>query len=149
MSHRMTYTYCLTVHVRGFVLVQAFFESQTVLFVWFFLSSISYFYTVFQIFFSTRSLARSLAESKIIANCEFLVSGDTLLTTVVKISCSLGRTLVVSVSPFLRLCKQLLLIFFGVFTCLLRSNFRNIFRAVRHLNKTKQVSRDNIYVSVL
>ena len=78
-----------------------FFESQKVLFVWFFFPSVSYLYTVSSNFFSTCSLAHS----RIIANCESLVSGDTLLTTVLKISCILGRTLAVPVSLFLRLCK--------------------------------------------
>ena len=71
MCHRMTYTYVLGPK-------------------WYFLSGSSFLYILlvysyFEMFFN----APTCSTSRIIANCESLVSGDTLLTAVVKISCSL------------------------------------------------------------
>ena len=72
MCHRMTYTYVLSPK-RYFLSGSSFLYILLI-------------YSYFEMFFN----APTCSTSRIIANCESLVSGDTLLTTVVKISCSLG-----------------------------------------------------------
>ena len=72
MCHRMAYTYVLSPK-------QYFLSGSSFLY-------ILLVYSYFEMFFN----APTCSTSRIIANCESLVSGDTLLTTVVKISCSLG-----------------------------------------------------------
>ena len=105
--------------------------------------------------------APTCSTSKIIANCESLVSGDTVLTTVVKISCSFKgipiscQELLLSAFPHFfvwyiarsnfSLSPFFFFFFFflgggggGAFTCLLRSTYLTIiFRNARYVQQNK------------
>ena len=129
--------------VRRFVLVKAFFKSQSLLFV----SASPFFFILladfsFEQFFNVFSCSNQNNDGNILQNSESLVAmTHDAMATVVKISCSLSflkllRTLFVSLSPFFLFVNSSCLAFFEAFTCLIRNNLTSIFKTARHFEQT-------------